>query len=156
MIFMGEQEPENCWQGVPFFATHPRMKSVAFLVASVITARVAVSPSLNGAVTEVCSKPGPQVYERLIILESISTCWLCAKKGRLTCRRVVLPKGHGRTYMLGVGKQYNTIVVSARGQHLEVLPDFERHLQKAASNVSHTAKMRFKVERRATLDFREL
>ena len=58
--------------------------------------------------------------------------------------------------MLGVGKQYNTIVVSARGRRLEALHDFESHLQQAASQISHQAKMRFKVDRRATLDFREL
>ena len=73
-----------------------------------------------------------------------------------TCRRVILPKGIGRTYMLGVGKQYNTIVVSARGRQLVALHEFEGHLRQAASEISHHCKIRFKVDRRATLDFREL
>lgn len=74
----------------------------------------------------------------------------------MLCRKVVVPRGCGRTYMLGVGKQYNTIVVSARGQHLQALPDFETKLQHAAAKISHLVKMRFKTERRATLDFREV
>ena len=71
-------------------------------------------------------------------------------------REVLLPKSEGRTYMLGVGRQYNTIIVSARGQHLRGMHDFESQLQRAASEVSHQVKMRFKVDRRATLDFREV
>lgn len=63
------------------------------------------------------------------------------------------PRGHGRTYTLGVGKQYNTIVVAARGQHLQSLPDFETKLQHAARTTADAAKLRFRVEERAALDF---
>lgn len=58
--------------------------------------------------------------------------------------------------MLGVGKQYNTIVVSARGEHLKQLSDLEGHLRQSALSVSDQAKLRFNVGRRATLDYKAL
>lgn len=58
--------------------------------------------------------------------------------------------------MLGVGKQYNTIVVSARGHLLQKATELESDLRTAALDISTRVKMRFPVERRATLDFREL
>lgn len=58
--------------------------------------------------------------------------------------------------MLGVGKQYNTIVVTARGQHLHVKADFQQNLKQAATEVAELIKLRFKVGARATLDFRDL
>lgn len=57
--------------------------------------------------------------------------------------------------MLGVGPQYNTIVVAARGQHM-LTDGLKAKLQAAALATATAAKYRFEVAKRATLDFREL
>ena len=58
--------------------------------------------------------------------------------------------------MLGVGQQYNTIVVLARGQHLAQMKNLHSRLQEAADAVSSQAKFRFNVARRACLNLQEV
>jgi len=61
----------------------------------------------------------------------------------------------GIVYMLGVGPQYNTIIVAARGKHL-LTANLEAKLRTAALSTAKDAKYRFEVAEKATLDFREL
>jgi hypothetical protein len=61
----------------------------------------------------------------------------------------------GKVYMLGVGPQYNAIIVAARGQHM-LTANLKAQLQIAALSTAKDAKYRFEVAEKATLDFREL
>ena len=58
--------------------------------------------------------------------------------------------------MLGVGQQYNTVVVLARGQYLAQMKDLHSRLQEAAAAVSSQAKFRFNVMQRACLNLQEV
>ena len=77
----------------------------------------------------------------------------CCIQTFLLRRRKISP--NGKVYILGVGPQYNSIVVAARGVHM-LTPGLEAKLQAAALKTAQAAKYRFDVAAKATLDFREL
>jgi len=68
-------------------------------------------------------------------------------------REMICPRG--KVYILGVGPQYNSIVVAVRGQHM-LTSNLKAKLQAAALSTAKDAEYRFEVAERATLDFREL
>lgn len=81
----------------------------------------------------------------------------------LPCSRVVIEDDRhsgspsGVAYMLGVGRQYNTVVVAAKGRHLRELgPDLPQHLKSAAARAARVGKFRFEAGKRAVLDFVEV
>ena len=55
--------------------------------------------------------------------------------------------------MLGVGKQYNIVVVAARGHHLREMTNLPDKLQATSQAVGQQAKFRFSAAEKAAKDF---
>lgn len=70
----------------------------------------------------------------------------------LLCRDALLSTGEGMAYMLGVGKQYNTVAVVARGKHFSAMADIPTEIATAAEAVGRSAGFRFQAAKRAIMD----